>query len=584
MRSIRSGVPALIAGAVLFALSAQAANAAFSDTDSGFGSNATPGYVTVDLGSTQDYGAGIATAQDGSFYALGVNPVDQAAGKSVTIVMHFSADGKLDTSFGTGGKMPLLFDTGEAVALNKAATGFWHQQIGTGTLLDVDTAHGFFYIGGINCPSVQTNGTSVITCRPQVVRFRMDGTIDPSYGNKGYSDFIPTPGPNNKDFQAEISSMRLGPDGKMYLFGLDSAFNSSSPGNFVARLTKAGKLDATFNASGASPGYLGFNLGPCLYAKPGNMAFASNGSLYLASTASSGSSCQNVTLVAAVVRVLPNGTLDPAFGSNGVATASTLTGASFGDFVREQANGEIAFLYFHWENNGQTPMHIVVLKSDGTRDTAVPVTDLQNPTFDQRFFFSRFFGLKFTASGKLLMSGMFAVKGSFTQTTTPEFDMAIRRNMGDPRFAVSPPNLGPADTLPNAFSFVNVTDATPGALVKSNIVTPVGYDGPAMVRVIGGSFSVNGGPFTTVSRPIYPGETLQLATTAPSAGQTATATVNVGGAGADFSVSVPGNSTGGGGCSLSTGGKDGGLGIEYALLLAAAAFVSLRKKFLTVRA
>jgi hypothetical protein len=87
------------------------------------------------------------------------------------------------------------------------------------------------------------------------------------------------------------------------------------------------------------------------------------------------------------------------------------------------------------------------------------------------------------------------------------------------------------DFTPDAFSFVNQTGIAPSTLVPSNVVTPVGYDGPLAVSVTGQGtpqLSVAGGAWAA-SGSMSPGQTLQIRLTSSSSYSTTfTAAVTLG--------------------------------------------------------
>ncbi|MBA4285482.1 MAG: hypothetical protein C0434_08125 [Xanthomonadaceae bacterium] len=94
-------------------------------------------------------------------------------------------------------------------------------------------------------------------------------------------------------------------------------------------------------------------------------------------------------------------------------------------------------------------------------------------------------------------------------------------------------------TTPSPFSFPATRDAVPGSVQTSAAATISGINQPATVTVSGGSYSVNGGPFTSAPGTISNGQTLNLRQTASAAASTATTTtVTVGGVSASYSVTT----------------------------------------------
>lgn len=94
-------------------------------------------------------------------------------------------------------------------------------------------------------------------------------------------------------------------------------------------------------------------------------------------------------------------------------------------------------------------------------------------------------------------------------------------------------------TTPLPFSFPATVDAAPGSVQTSAAVNINGINQPSTVTVVGGSYSVNGGPFTTAPGTISNGQALRLRQTASSlASTTTTMTVTVGGVSAAYNVTT----------------------------------------------
>lgn len=520
--NLRAAVAVAMGGSVCAVSGALAFTGTFGTTDTSFGSNTTPGYAVT---SGINYGIGLATGSDNSIYALGVNCPLAATGGTCTpggfpgwyvpFATHYLASGVPDLTFGNAGVLPVPSFGAETA--NIAA----------------DDVHGLLYIGGFTCATKDGQN-----CRFQVVRIRMDGTTDTSYGNNGFSDFMPTKGiedndPGLKTPQQTVSSVVLDSALNLYIYGLDAGPESTAAGapfvpqvSYIARLTSAGKLDPTFNASGANPGYLSFPFGSC--DAPSEVSLGAGGVIYLSSR-----SC-NAAISAqpapALARVLATGVLDTTFGTNGIATYPTL-GNYFGTFQQEQPDGSISFAF----GTDQVHFFLAMLNHDGSRNASVPVTPA--PYTPSSAAFNPLGGNTFQSDGRLLITGMW-----WPDTTKPNAQ-GVTRIDGDPSFSYTLPNFGTPDRTPTAFSFTPATGATPSAAVSSNVVTPAGYNAPAAVSITGGGYSVNGGTFTTAPGTIYPGEPLQVQVTAPAAGQTTAATVTVGGASAKFSVTSAGDAT-----------------------------------------
>lgn len=68
----------------------------------------------------------------------------------------------------------------------------------------------------------------------------------------------------------------------------------------------------------------------------------------------------------------------------------------------------------------------------------------------------------------------------------------------------------PPDTTPDSFTFTAINGADEGSLVESNTVTVTGFSAPAPIAISRGEYSVNGGPYTSASGTISPGQTVKI--------------------------------------------------------------------------
>lgn len=93
------------------------------------------------------------------------------------------------------------------------------------------------------------------------------------------------------------------------------------------------------------------------------------------------------------------------------------------------------------------------------------------------------------------------------------------------------------DTTPDAFRFEAQSGVVAGSAVSSNTVNVSGINAPAAISVTGGEYRIDQGAFTAAAGTVSNGSTVQLRLTAAAAGQTATATLSIGGVSASFSVS-----------------------------------------------
>ncbi|MGI9211919.1 MAG: hypothetical protein ACR2HF_05560, partial [Methylococcaceae bacterium] len=97
----------------------------------------------------------------------------------------------------------------------------------------------------------------------------------------------------------------------------------------------------------------------------------------------------------------------------------------------------------------------------------------------------------------------------------------------------------PLDTVPDPFSFAEQTGLAPGQSVASSSINVRGIDAPSAISITGGSYSVNGGLFTTASGMVSQGDWVQVMLTAPGLySRSSAATLTIGGISNTFTVTT----------------------------------------------
>ena len=103
------------------------------------------------------------------------------------------------------------------------------------------------------------------------------------------------------------------------------------------------------------------------------------------------------------------------------------------------------------------------------------------------------------------------------------------------RFGIA--NVG--DTTPSSYSFTPVTGAARSTVFTSNTAELTGFTAPAAISITGGTYSVNGGGFTSSPGTVSPYDQVQVRLTSSAAGATqVTATLTVGGVNGAYSVTT----------------------------------------------
>ena len=320
--------------ALLFATPAGAAAVAGS-LDTTFGSG---GYATVSLGSLAE-AAAVVVQPDGKIVTAGEATVN---GTNVIVSTRMTSTGTLDASYGVGGIVTVAInggagvDSGAGLTLQsdgKIVIAGCGRRAGGGPvsfaavrLLPNGSLDPSFGVGGVrtvsigaeaiaNAVVIQTDGKIVlagvaVTGHNEfaAVRLNANGTIDTGFGTGGTVTLGPTGG---------AWGMVLQPDGKLVLAGQTNASGGGNDQAFMAaRLLSDGTLDDTFGQAGIVTIPIGTT------ALGYGIALQSDGKLVLTGPAFT------TTGVAATARMNPDGTLDPSFGSGGIATVADWQGVN----------------------------------------------------------------------------------------------------------------------------------------------------------------------------------------------------------------------------------------------------------------
>jgi uncharacterized delta-60 repeat protein len=194
---------------VLLALAPTASSAAPGDLDPSFGS---AGKVVTDFGGTYGGASAVAVQPDGKIVVAG-NTGNLYEARSFAVA-RYNPDGSLDDSF-----------SGDGMQTTDVGGGFGSG--GHGLAVQPD---GKIVVVGV--------GGGVGIEQAVVVRYSADGSLDPTFSTDGRTtlDFL------------QASAVTVQPDGKVVVGGGNPFFTGSSYG--IARLTSSGDLDPTFSEDG----------------------------------------------------------------------------------------------------------------------------------------------------------------------------------------------------------------------------------------------------------------------------------------------------------------------------------------------
>lgn len=351
-----------------------------------------PGGLDATFGS----GGRVTTGLTGGADAVAL----QADGKLVVLgnrrMARYGSDGSLDTGFGVGGEVPILFfgtsnDGTRAVALQ---------------------SDGKIVVAGVARPRTSNDFA--------VARFNVDGTIDSSLGEDGkaYVDFLgghdeatsvlvlpdgrllltgfAADAMNNVDFAAAVLSpdgeldpsfgtnggvvvdvageldrayaAALQPDGKLVIAGEVRA-DRGDPGDVgVVRLDADGTLDTTFGTGGKV--HIDYADSDSSDGDPGDFDTASDialqpdGKIVIAGSMLVGSTSDYL-----VARLTADGSRDGSFGTNGLVTTAFGTLQDIAEAVAIQLDGKIV-VAGSASSSAVTDFGLVRLHSDGTFDSS----------------------------------------------------------------------------------------------------------------------------------------------------------------------------------------------------------------------
>ena len=296
---------------------------------------------------TDDRITSIAVQSDGKILAAGFRI--QRGGTLDTnflALARFNADGSLDTSFGTGGKVK--------VTLN----GYrYTDQTTSGSSLAL-LPDGKFVVGCTGLPpGSQDTGNAFV-----LLGYNADGTPDGSFGSGGSTA-------TRFPVIAGVTRLRritVQPDGKIIAAGKASVSDPSGPsgsiksGGVLLRYTTAGALDGSFGSGGT----LFFPAESTTFSAVTNLSDARidpDGKIIAVGTG------YNDGTKLSMVRVNADGTRDPSFGTSGIALSASVHPIS-DPMVRRQDDGK--YVVGQTDDGQNFDFDTVRLNADGTPDTS----------------------------------------------------------------------------------------------------------------------------------------------------------------------------------------------------------------------
>ena len=264
----------------------------------------TRGKRTIDFGGEDERAFAAALQPDGKIVVVGDSHVQQVA------ITRLNANGKLDTTFSADGKK--LFSWG---AVSRA----------TGVIV---LSSGKLLLGGFSGPE----GGNI-----QAARLNANGALDTTFGTAG----IATVDLGGTEFG---NAMARQANGRILIVG-----SSDVAGGVVVRLRTTGVLDPDFNGGHVSiPGAVTLN---AVFVQPDRKIVVAGNTAGLAKMV--------------VARLMPNGTPDGGFGTNGVMTIDFGTLADIVGGAVLQPDGKIVVAGY---SQSDEDVAVVRLNANGSLD------------------------------------------------------------------------------------------------------------------------------------------------------------------------------------------------------------------------
>ena len=293
--------------------------AADGDLDTSFD---TDGKVSTPILSGADEANSVVLQSDGKIVAAG----SSYNGSNYDFaVVRYNTDGSLDTTFGTGGKVTTSIGSDPDVA--------------NSVVLQSD--------GKIVAAGYSHNGSNYDFA---IVRYNTNGSLDTTFDADGKQTTSIGSG-------AEIAySVVLQSDGKIVAAGY--SHNGTNTDFAVVRYNTDGSLDTTFGTGGKVTTSIGSDPDVA-----NSVVLQSDGKIVAAGYSHNGSNYDF-----AIVRYNTNGSLDTTFDADGKQTTSIGSGAEIAYSVVLQSDGKIvAAGYSH--NGTNTDFAVVRYNTDGSLDT-----------------------------------------------------------------------------------------------------------------------------------------------------------------------------------------------------------------------
>jgi len=318
--------------------------------------NSRSSKLTVHIQSDVEYGFGTAIQTDGKVLIAGSS--HNGSNDDFSLI-RTNADGSLDTTFNSTGKVTTAIGSGSDIA--------------NAVILQSD--------GKLLVAGQSHNGSNNDFA---LVRHNTDGTLDTTFNTTGK---VAT-GIGSDD---RIYSVALQSDGKIVATGYsDGAFAT-------ARYNTNGTLDTTFDTDGIVTTAVGGG------ASARGLAIQSDGKIVVGGTGSSGTRI-------GLVRYNANGSLDTAFGTNGIVSSLLGSVQSGGQSIVLQADGKI--VVGGYDSDVDNNFTVARYTTAGALDTTFNSTGFNTISFGSYSEYVRSIALQ--SDGKIVAAGYTYIDGAST--------------------------------------------------------------------------------------------------------------------------------------------------------------------------
>ncbi|NUM36053.1 MAG: hypothetical protein HUU50_16045 [Candidatus Brocadiae bacterium] len=357
-----------------FALARYNANGTLDTT---FGTN---GKTTTDFFDDADVAFGMAVFPDSKIILVG-SAYNGAGADPIFALAKYNANGTLDTTFGTGGKVTTTF------------TGTTKSHAFSVIIL----SDGKILVGG-HADAISTLWDFALA------KYNADGSLDTTFGTGGKvtTDFSNT--------QEQGMDMVVLADGKILLVGCT---NATPNYNFaMVRYNADGSLDTTFGTNGkTSTDFAGTN------DIINRAVILAEGKILVTGYSGSEGGNKNVALA----RYSANGILDTTFGTNGKVTTDFFGADDSGENMKVFMNGKILVVGSAY-NGAYQDFALVRYNADGTLDTTFGTGGKSTTNISTMHDWIADIAIQ--TDGKILVAG--------GTSDVSIFDFALARYMGDP--------------------------------------------------------------------------------------------------------------------------------------------------------